>query len=163
MANQEVTGERGRLTETPRSFLHPIASLQNEIDRVFGDFFQTFDTGKFLSSSGALVPKADFSENATSYELSVEVPGVSEKELTVSVKNGVLTIKGEKKNETTDKQVDFIRTERSYGSYVRSMTLPEDADEPKILAQYANGVLRIVIPKSADAKSKSQKIEIKKA
>lgn len=165
MANQEVTIERHQRNEPSRSFLHhPLASLQNEVDRVFGDFFQNFDASKFPSfSNGALMPKVDFSEAESGYELTVEVPGVSEKDLDVSVKNGVLTVKGEKKSETEEKTRDFLRSERSYGSYCRSMPLPEDADEPKITARYANGVLRVAIPKSADAKSKSQKIAIEKA
>lgn len=165
MSNQEATSERGRRNELSRSFLHhPLTSLQNDIDRVFGDFLQNFDSIKFPGfSSGALVPKADFSEGESGYELVVEVPGVSDKDLDVNVKNGVLTVKGEKKSETEEKKKDYIRSERNYGSYYRSMTLPEDADEPKITARYADGVLRIVIPKSADAKSKSQKIAIQKA
>lgn len=165
MANQEVTGERDRHGDPGRSFLHhPLASLQSEVDRVFGDFFQSFDTSKFPGfSNGALVPKADFSQSDTGYELAVEMPGVSEKDLDVSVRNGVLTVKGEKKNETEEKTKDFIRSERSYGSYCRSMTLPEDADEAKIAARYVDGVLRVAIPKSADATAKSHKIAIQKA
>lgn len=164
MANQQVTNERSQRSEPSQSFLHhPLASLQNEIDRVFGDFFQNFDASKFPGFfNGALVPKADFSESESGYELAVEVPGVSEKDLDVSAKNGVLTVRGEKKSET-EKKKGYLRSERSYGSYYRAMTLPEDADEPKITARYADGVLRIAIPKSADAKSKSQKIAIQKA
>lgn len=165
MANQEVATDRGRHAEPARSmFHHPLASLQSEIDRVFGDFLQSVDLSKFPAfMNGEIVPKADFSESETGYELAVEVPGVSEKDLEVSVKNGVLTVKGEKKSEREEKKMDYLRTERSYGSYYRAMTLPEDADESKISARYADGVLRIGIPKSADAKSKSQKIAIQKS
>lgn len=162
MANQEVTTERSRRAEPSRSFLHhPLASLQSEIDRVFGDFFETFDNFPTLSN-GTMVPKADFSESDSGYELAVEMPGVAEKDLDVSVKNGVLTVKGEKKSEREEKKKDYYRAERSYGSYYRAMTLPEDADEAKIAARFTDGVLRVAIPKSAEAKSKSQKIAIQK-
>jgi HSP20 family protein len=166
MSNQQVTVERGRGDDAGRSFIrHPLTTLQHEIDRVFGDFFPSFDLTKFRDSTdiGALVPKIDFSESDASYELAVEVPGVADKDLEVSVKNGVLKIKGEKKKETEEKTKDFIRTERTYGSYCRAMALPEDADEPKITAKYVDGVLRIVMPKSPEAKSKSHKIEIRKS
>lgn len=164
MANQEVTTERPRNSEPSRSFFrHPLVSLQNEIDRAFGDFFESFDMSKLPAlSNGTMVPKADFSESDSGYELAVEMPGVPEKDLNVSVKNGVLTVKGEKKSETEEKKKDYYRAERSYGSYCRSITLPEDADEPKISARYADGVLRIAIPKSSEAKTKSQKIAIQK-
>ena len=166
MANQQVSIERGRSDDAGRSFIrHPLTSLQHEIDRVFGDFFPSFDLSKLRDSSdnGALVPSIDFSETDTGYELAVEVPGVAEKDLEVSVKNGVLKIKGEKKKEFEEKTKDYIRTERSYGSYYRAMALPEDADEPNITAKYVDGVLRVSMPKSPDAKSKSHKIEIRKA
>jgi HSP20 family protein len=164
MANPDVTPERTRPNEPSRSFFrHPLVSLQDEIDRAFGDFFQGFDLAKLPAlSSGAIVPKADFSESESGYELAVEIPGVPEKDLNVSVRNGVLTVKGEKKSERDEKKKDYYRSERSYGSYCRSMTLPEDADEPQISAHYADGVLRIVIPKSAEAKTKSQTIVIQK-
>lgn len=166
MANQQVTVERGRSDDAGRSFIrHPLTSLQHEIDRVFGDFFPSFDFSKTreLTETGGLVPKLDFSESDSGYELAVELPGVSEKDLDVSVKNGVLKIKGEKKKEFEEKTKDYIRTERSYGSYYRALALPEDADEPNITAKYADGVLRIVMPKSPEAKTKSHKIEIRKS
>lgn len=164
MADLDVTPERQRNSEPTRSFFHhPLVSLQNEIDRAFGDFFKNLDMPKLPAlSNGTMVPKADFSESDAGYELAVEMPGVLEKDLNVSVKNGVLTVKGEKKSETEEKKKDYYRAERSYGSYYRSMMLPEDADEPKISARYADGVLRIAIPKSPDAKTKSQNIVIQK-
>lgn len=166
MANQQVTVDRGRSDDAGRSFIrHPLTSLQSEIDRVFGDFFPSFDLSKFRESAdaGAIVPKIDFSETDSGYELAVEVPGVADKDLEVSVKNGVLKIKGEKKKETEEKTKDFIRKERTYGSYYRAMTLPEDADEPNITARYVDGVLRITMPKSPEAKTTSHKIEIRKS
>ncbi len=166
MANQQVTVDRGRSDDAGRSFIrHPLTSLQSEIDRVFGDFFPSFDLSKFRESAdaGAIVPKIDFSETDSGYELAVEVPGVADKDLEVSVKNGVLKIKGEKKKETEEKTQEFIRKERTYGSYYRAMTLPEDADEPNITARYVDGVLRITMPKSPEAKTTSHKIEIRKS
>jgi len=166
MANQQVSVERGRSDDAGRSFIrHPLTSLQHEIDRVFGDFFPTFDLSKFreTAESGALVPKIDFTESDTSYDLTVELPGVADKDLDVSVKNGVLKVRGEKKKETEEKTKDYIRTERSYGSYYRAMALPEDADETNITAKLTDGVLRITMPKSPEAKTKSHKIEIRKS
>lgn len=136
MTNQQVTTERSQRSEPTRSFLqHPLTSLQSEIDRVFGEFMQNFDTAKVPFLNGSLLPRADLSEGETAYELAVEVPGVAEKDMEVSVKNGVLTVKGDKKSEKEDKKKNYLRTERSYGSYYRAMTLPEDADESKITAR----------------------------
>lgn len=160
MANQNMSSESRRRDLSRSVFHRPLMSLQNEVDRLFGDFLQNFDVANVSGSGGALVPKADFSESEKGYELVLEVPGVAEKDLDVGIKNGVMTIRGEKKNETEEKNKDFVRIERSYGSYYRAMTLPQDADEEKISAHYANGVLRIAIPKSAEAKSKQHKIDI---
>lgn len=164
MANQQVSVERDRSVDDGRSFIrHPLTSLQHEIDRVFGDFFPTFDLSKFreTAETGALVPKIDFTESDAGYELAVELPGVADKNLDVSVRNGVLKIKGEKKKESEEKTKDYIRTERSYGSYYRAMALPDDADESKITAKHVDGVLRITMPKSAEARTKAHKIEIR--
>lgn len=140
------------------------AHFPQTMDRLFKDYFQDVlpETGK--NGGELIVPRLDVSENEKGYEIAVEIPGVSEKDCDVTVANGMLTIKGKKSAESreTDEKKNVIRAERSYGSFYRSMALPDDADEAKIAANHKDGVLRITVPKSADGAGKSRKIEIRK-
>ncbi len=144
---------------------HPLLSLQREIDQMFKDFAERVDWPAPLSTtSGAAVvsPKMDVVETDKSYELTADMPGIEEKDLEVSVANGMLTIKGEKRyaKEEKDEKRNFLRVERSYGGFQRSLALPADADEQKIAASYVNGVLKVTIPKSEKAAKVGRKIAI---
>lgn len=139
---------------------NPFAMLQREVDRLFDDFTGAPGTS---GRSGALnlVPTMDVAETEKQIELTVELPGLERKDVDISVEDGVLTIRGEKKAETEQKDKNFHLAERSYGSFYRSMILPRGVDPSSIQAKMANGVLRITIPKPE--KPESQKIEVKEA
>lgn len=143
---------------TPSS-AHPLASLHQEVDKLFGNFFSDFPYFR----SGQIVPKVDFKDTGDGYQLDAELPGVPAKEVEVSVANGVLTIKGEHKveKEEKDKNKNYLRVERSYGAFERSVALPDDADDAKISANSKDGVLTITIPKKPGAKTEIRKIEVK--
>jgi HSP20 family protein len=132
-------------------------ALQHEIDRVFDDFGH-FRFGRGGLSLGA--PRIDVSESDGDYVIEAELPGVDPKEVEVSLDGDVLTIKGEKKIDREDKSKDYHVVERAYGAFERSVALPFKADETKIQATFANGVLRITAPKPAEAKTEKRKIEI---
>lgn len=143
---------------------YSVFDLQREIDSVFGNLFKGFDLAPFRASSLdklEIVPKIDISETDKTYHVSAELPGVDEKDVEVILKNGLLTIKGEKRFESEKKEKNFHRVERSYGSFERSITLPQDADQEKISADFKKGVLNIDISKKASAIEKEKKIEIK--
>ncbi len=143
----------------------PLLSLQREIDRMFKDFVDRMDWPAPLSTaSGSTVvaPKMDVVETDQAYELSVDMPGIDDKDLAVSVADGVLTIKGEKRfaKDEKDEKKNIIRVERTYGGFQRSLALPGDVDEQKIAASYVNGVLKVTIPKSEKAAKAARKIAI---
>jgi HSP20 family protein len=105
------------------------------------------------------VPNVEVKENGKSYTVSVELPGLDEKDVKASVEDDVLTISGEKKLERTDEKTHY--SERSYGSFTRSFTLPDDADANAVSAKFAKGVLTIEIGKTAGKPAQGKQIEIK--
>lgn len=106
--------------------------------------------------------KFEVSDSEDSIDISAELPGVEEKDIDVSMAEGVLTIKGEKKSESEEKKKDYYRSERSYGSFMRSFRLPESVDDSKIKATFENGVLELKLPKRPEAKVKAKKIAVSK-
>ena len=152
---------------------HPLENLRDEIDRLFEDFgrgFGRFPFGRSAfalepfwraeSSFGPAMPAVDVVEKDTSYHITAELPGLDEKNVEVTVAEGVLTIKGEKKEEKEEKDKDYYRSERRYGSFQRSFELPPGVDQGKIDASFKNGVLTINLPKSPEAQKKEKKIAI---
>jgi HSP20 family protein len=139
-----------------------------DIDRFFNRMMRNWSFGwpEFATRSEprALrafehVPNVEVKENGRSYTVSVELPGLDEKDVKVVVEGDVLTITGEKKVEHTDEKTHY--SERSYGSFTRSFTLPADADRNAVSARFAKGVLTLEIAKAANAPAQGKQIEIK--
>jgi len=105
-------------------------------------------------------PAFDISENDKEYIVSAELPGIDEKDLDVTISGGMLSVKGEKKQEKEEKGETYHRIERTYGSFHRSFRIPDAVQEDKVDATYKNGILKLVIPKSEGSGVK--KIKIKK-
>ena len=143
----------------------PFASFRSEFDRLFEDFFGDASpaTREGVPAGQALAPRLDIAESEKAFTISAELPGVDEKDLDVTVADGLLTIRGEKRSEAEEKDEakNFHRVERSYGLYERRLTLPQDADQSKIDADFRNGVLTVTIPKSKAASEAVRKIAIK--
>lgn len=156
----------------PRS--HPLTSLRHQMDRLFDDFFsgsplasfgRGFETDPWRSFQGAMgmaYPAIDTAETDKEYRLTAELPGMGDKDVDVTIANGVLTITGEKKDESERREQGYYMSERRYGSFQRALRLPEGIDEGRITADLANGVLTVTMPKSESA-TKQRKVEIKKA
>jgi len=151
----------------PHSLAHrdddsPFVSLQREMNRVFDDFFKGFAVSPALSGGlmGSEVPKVDVSETEKEVHVSADLPGIDEKDVDVSLANGVLTIKGEKKVEKEEKDKNYHRVERSYGSFQRAIPLPCEVDEDKAEASFKQGVLTIKLPKTKEAQH-CKKIAVK--
>ena len=153
----------------PRS---PIANLRREFDRLFDElnapFWPTpfhrslFDYMPFGRTEAAVnVPAVDIEEKDSTYEITAELPGMEEKDVEVTLSNGGLLIKGEKKAEKEEKKKNYYLSERSYGSFERYFGLPEDVDADKIAAGFKNGVLTVTLPKLAQVKTVEKKIAIK--
>jgi len=154
----------------PRSFLpslfgrgnfDPFDSLQNEINRVFRDFDRGW--APMSANNGKIGVSLDVAETEKSVEVTADIPGVEAKDIDVSINNGVLTIRGEKRSQRDEKTKDYQIVERSFGSFERSVRLPFDVDSQKIEAKFDKGVLTVSLPKPAEAVAKVQKIAVKQA
>ena len=106
------------------------------------------------------MPSIDLAEKDNELVVKCEVPGMDPKDINISLSNGVLTIRGEKKQEREEKEADYHLVERSYGSFSRSIQLPKQVQSEKISASYKNGILKITLPKSEEAKKKEIKIKV---
>ncbi len=143
----------------------PFFGLQREMNRVFEDFFKGFDIAPsetFGDNLGTFTPSLDLKESEKEIVVTAELPGLDEKDFEILLADNTLTIKGEKKEEKEEKGKDYHRMERSYGCFSRVVSLPEGIDATKVDAQFKNGVLKISLPRTADAQSKVKKIAVKK-
>lgn len=142
------------------------AAMRNELDRVFERFEHGFPRwpSLFRESKGAIViPELDVKENTDAIIVEAELPGVDEKDVSVTFANGMLTIKGEKKQSKEEKKENYYLAERCYGAFERALRLPESVDDSKIEAKFDKGVLRVTAAKRPEAIKAERKIEIKKA
>jgi Molecular chaperone (small heat shock protein) len=139
---------------------NPFISLQREIDRLFDDFTRGFPA---LSTGGAaeLPPNLDVTETDKQIEITAELPGLEEKDVQVNLADNVLTIRGEKKAEKEEKDKAYRLVECSYGSFVRSLELPDGVNADAIKASIDKGVLKVTVPKPAPVQVK--KIDVKAA
>src|SRR5262249_20807207 len=108
-------------------------------------------------------PAVDISEDEAAYKVTAELPGMDEKQIEGVLSDGVLTRKGEKRGEKEQKDKNCYLSERSYGSFQRSFSVPEGVDREKVTAEFAKGVLTVTMPKTAKAKEAEKKIEVKAA
>jgi len=106
------------------------------------------------------LPSLDVAETKNELVVKAEVPRMDPKDIDISLSDGLLTIKGEKRQEKEEKEADYHVVERSYGSFLRSVQLPKEVQSDKISASYKNGILRITLPKSEEAKKKEIKIKV---
>lgn len=133
--------------------------MRREMDRLWDSFFERGIRRKPEEVSDWF-PSLDVSETKNDLVIKAEVPGMEPKDIDISLSDGVLTIKGEKKQEREEKEEDYHLIERSYGSFARSIQLPKGVQSDKIQATYKNGVLKVVLPKSEEAKKKEIKIKV---
>lgn len=141
----------------------PFLRLREDVDRVFDGFFRGWPAMRGFDldfSGGELTPVVDVSETDKSYEISVELPGLDDKDVELTLRDDLLTISGEKKTEREEKKKGYHLSERSYGSFQRSFRLPDDVQAEKIKAEMQKGVMSISLPRSPSAKPKQRKIAI---
>lgn len=128
----------------------PVLGLRRELDRVFDDVFANADGSRLRWH-----PATDLREDATSYVVELELPGMSAEQVDVSAEKGVLTVSGERASSRSDeKNGEWRLTERVHGAFQRSFRLPDEIDHDGITATYTNGVLTVTVPKAAVAKAK---------
>jgi HSP20 family protein len=151
----------------------PLSTLRDDIDRAFERMFHDwprfsglmprdlFGNGEIFGSAADAAPHVDVSEDDDAYEITADLPGVEEKDIEVTLKENLLTLRGEQKMEREEKKKDYHMTERRHGSFERSFRLPDNVDAEKIKAAFDKGVLTLTLPKSAKAKATERKIAIK--
>jgi HSP20 family protein len=130
--------------------------MQHRMQQVFDDVFRT----RFLTEEMPWIPSVQMTETNGSIEITAELPGVGKEDVGVDLENNVLTIHGEKKEEKEEKEKERYLYERYYGSFQRSFSLPTPVDENKVTANFKNGVLKIHLEKTAEAKGKKIPIAV---
>jgi HSP20 family protein len=133
-----------------------VVTLQNRLNSLFRDF----NDGDSPLTTASFVPAVDIYEDPQKVVLKLEVPGIEEKDLDVRVENHTLTVKGERKFEKEEKEENFHRIERRYGSFYRAFTLPSTVDTENIQAAYNAGVLKLELKKKAEAQPKQIKVNV---
>ena len=137
------------------------ATLQDRMNRLFRETYNEGGDESLTTSSFA--PAVDVYEDEHRVTLKIEVPGIDEKDIDVRIENNTLTVHGERKIEKEEKEENYRRVERQYGSFTRTFTLPLTVDSEKVSATYDKGVLKIAVPKKAEAKPKQIKVNVRPA
>ncbi len=132
--------------------------MRREMDRLWDSFFERRPTK--AEQAAEFLPALDLAETDNELVVKCEVPGLEPKDIDISLSDGMLTIKGEKKQEREEKQADYHLVERSYGTFTRSIQLPKEVQGDKISASYKNGILTVTLPKSEEAKKNEIKIPV---
>lgn len=158
-------GSLRREKSQDRRALAPFRQFHCAMDQLFEDFLTDFSSPmlgmqRAFDEEDFFVPKMDIKVSDNKYEVHIEAPGVDKKDVKLQIRDGILTISGNRRREIRDEKEDIMRTEISYGSFQRSMQLPEDAKEDSIEAQFKDGILNLTIPRSLDGGKSAKTIEI---
>ncbi|MCB1334939.1 MAG: Hsp20/alpha crystallin family protein [Roseivivax sp.] len=147
-------------------------SLRNEIDRLFDDFGAGLMQHPLSRRMQALLPAGgdwavrpatEFVECDGEYRITAELPGMSVEDIDIKLSDGTITIRGHKSEEKKEEKEDYLVSERRYGEFQRSLTLPSGVDADAVKADFSNGVLTVTLPKTREAKQKERKVEVTKA
>lgn len=157
-AKVPVQRQGGRLQS---GYFDPFQSFRTEMDRLFDDFLGLPTLRQSFPAAQVITPALDVKETEKELVVKAELPGIDEKDVNLTLDNGILSIRGEKKSERKDERENYHLIERSYGSFQRSIRLPETIDEDKVEAHFDKGVLTITLPKRPEAVKQQKKIEIK--
>jgi HSP20 family protein len=143
--------------------LREMDEAQNRFNPFFlGDFHNRMGSGEIHSLAVAdWSPEVDISEDDHGYVLKADLPEMKKDDVRVTVEDGILSVSGERKSEKEDQKKKFHRIERSFGTFRRSFTLPEDADSTKVTADFRDGVLKVQLPTTTIARSKAIEVKVK--
>src|SRR5437773_10205966 len=137
------------------------STLQDRVNRIFRESVSAGGSNEALHTSN-FAPPVDVYEDENNITLKIEVPGIDEKDINVTIENNTLTVRGERRFEKDEKEENFHRVERMYGSFTPSFTLPNTVDPEQVSAHYEKGVLKIRLAKKAEAKPKLIKVSVEK-
>jgi HSP20 family protein len=139
--------------------LRDLATMQNRLNRIVREPYSPESPEEALTTTN-FAPPVDIYEDEHSIVLKMEVPGIDEKDIDVRIESNTLTVHGERKIEKEEKEENFRRVERQYGSFTRSFTLPSSVDTGQVSARYDKGILKISLAKKAEAKPKQIKVNV---
>jgi HSP20 family protein len=137
-----------------------LEDVSNRLNRIFGRSTARAESGQEMLAVADWSPSIDISETDAAYLIKAEIPGVKKEDVKVTIQDGMLTIQGERKMEKEEKGKKFHRVERSYGSFVRSFRIPDNANENSVKAEFKDGMLNVTLAKSAKAKAKSVNVAV---
>lgn len=162
---QQVPVKRQGVDTTSAGAPRSLVRLHDEMDRWFDEAFKSFGMPSLVGGVEPRLPafqrpKIDICGDDNCYQISLDVPGLSEADLSLQVKDDVLIIKGEREERSEDKEKQYYRVERSYGAFQRTLSLPDDANADEIKATLEKGVLKLEIPRRAEAKKDVKQIPI---
>lgn len=129
-----------------------LEEISNRLNRIFGRTSAPAKSGQELLTIADWTPTADVSETDEGYLIKAEIPGVNKADVKVFIQDGMLTMQGERRTEKEEKGRKLHRIERSYGKFVRSFRIPDDADEASVKAEFKDGMLNVTINKTVKAK-----------
>lgn len=150
-------GARERSPATRSDSVSPVLNLHREVNRLFDDMFRGFDDSRLFGDRGGW-PSLDVEETNQEYRVTAELPGLEERDVEVLLQDGLLTMRGEKKIESENRNRTY--SERFYGRFERHISLDRDVDENAVSATFKNGVLTVTVPKSAQAVERTKRIPI---
>ncbi|MDI9818378.1 MULTISPECIES: Hsp20/alpha crystallin family protein [unclassified Legionella] len=151
---------------TSNQLSNPFARMQAVLDKTIEDFYSAFEFPSFSSKEFenlAISPAMDIVDDKDQFKIEVEMPGMSEENVQVSISEGILTIKGEKESSRQDRDKNYLLREISYGSCERSIRLPDSVDIDKAKASFKKGMLWVEIPKKPESSKKNRTLKIEKA
>ena len=147
-------------TITRFSPIHDVAALQNRLNSIFSEFGRPVAGENESLSSLSFVPPVDVYEDTQKLSLRMEIPGVRLEDIDVQIENNTLTVRGERRFSSEDKEENFHRIERRYGSFARTFNLPQTLETDNVVATCEHGILSIAIPKKPEAKPKQIKVAV---
>lgn len=162
----EKAKEKETRAVTPWRPFMDLARWEREMDRMMEDFFGRrarpwWPERWFKTDSGEIgLPAVDIFEDKDDIVVKAELPGMSKDDIVVNLTDSTLTIKGEKKKEEEVKEENYYRSERSYGSFIRTLELPKEVQADKVKASFKNGVLEVRMPKTEEAKTKEIRVKV---
>jgi HSP20 family protein len=148
------------MTITRFTPVNDVVALQNRLNSIFHDFARPQTTDGEAIAASSFVPAVDVYEDSAKLQLMIEVPGIKPEDVDVRVENNVLTVKGERMSNNDQKEENFRRVERRFGSFVRGFTLPQTVETDKVSAHSEHGVLVIELPKKVAAQPKQIKVNV---
>ena len=168
---QRIPVRRDQAGNQPFGDATSLMSLHRDMDRWFDDAFKSFGMPSMMARfeprqlpdtgmPGYFRPQIDVSGDENCYEISLDVPGLEQEDLSLEVRDDVLTIKGSKQERSEDRNKHYYRVERSYGSFQRTLALPDDANADEIVAQLDKGVLKLEIPRRSGVAKNVKRISI---